>query len=250
MLWGMDLLIDGYNLMHAAGLARLTYGPGDLQRARHRLVVLVSHGFPPEELPRLRVVFDAKNAPDDAGAETLVHGLRVTFAAQGREADDLIEELIEQHSAPKYLKVISSDHRLQRAARRRGASFIGSDEFVTELNRRIAARQAAAQRQQPGEIGKHSGVTQESELEQWLREFEDVEVEAITLDVNAAIAAQAQRELERKLAEQTCQQAASSKSQPGPTANLDTPQEPPKPLLHDEVDFWEQRVRELLDEES
>ena len=27
-----DLVIDGYNLMHAAGLARATYGPGDLER--------------------------------------------------------------------------------------------------------------------------------------------------------------------------------------------------------------------------
>ena len=30
-------LIDGYNLLHAAGLAREKYGPGDLERALARL---------------------------------------------------------------------------------------------------------------------------------------------------------------------------------------------------------------------
>ncbi len=33
-----DLLIDGYNLLHAAGLGRARYGPGDLQRARQALL--------------------------------------------------------------------------------------------------------------------------------------------------------------------------------------------------------------------
>ena len=31
-------IIDGYNLLHAAGLGRPTYGPGDLQRVRNRLL--------------------------------------------------------------------------------------------------------------------------------------------------------------------------------------------------------------------
>ena len=70
-----------------------------------------------------------------------------------------------------------SDSRPQRSARRRDAGFVGSEAFLTEINRRIARQQAAQQRRPAGELRKESGVTSEAELEQWLHEFEDVEVE-------------------------------------------------------------------------
>ena len=38
-------LFDGYNLLHAAGLARANYGPGDLERARTALLLKVSDGL-------------------------------------------------------------------------------------------------------------------------------------------------------------------------------------------------------------
>jgi hypothetical protein len=45
----------------------------------------------------------------------------------------MLEELIEAHHAPKSLLVVSSDHRVQRAARRRGARYIDSDRWYSEL---------------------------------------------------------------------------------------------------------------------
>ncbi len=72
-------------------------------------------------------MFDAADAPPGL-PRTLEHrGLTVRFAAKSGSADELIEELIRADSAPRRLMVVSSDHRLQRAARRRKATAIDSD---------------------------------------------------------------------------------------------------------------------------
>jgi hypothetical protein len=81
----------------------------------------------------------------------------------------LIEELLEQYPAPRELLVVSSDHRVQRAARRRGADFIDSDQWYAQVR---ALRQ---QRQQEGEIPRaksHSDVSNE-EVAYWVDEFAD-----------------------------------------------------------------------------
>ena len=49
------------------------------------------------------------------------------------DADSLIEELIQKNSTPKNLTVVSSDHRLHRAALRRKATPIDSDVWFDEL---------------------------------------------------------------------------------------------------------------------
>ena len=38
-------LIDGYNLLHVAGLARETYGPGDYERVRFALLIRIADGL-------------------------------------------------------------------------------------------------------------------------------------------------------------------------------------------------------------
>ncbi len=54
------LIIDGYNLMHAAGLALRSYGPGELEACRQRLLQLLSDRLPLTQRRRTRVVFDAR----------------------------------------------------------------------------------------------------------------------------------------------------------------------------------------------
>jgi len=51
----------------------------------------------------------------------------------------VLEELIEAEADPRHLTVVSSDHRIQRAARRRKAIFVDSDAWLGELRRRIKA---------------------------------------------------------------------------------------------------------------
>lgn len=109
-----DLLIDGYNLMHAVGLARRRYGPGDLERCRDRLLKWLSRNLRDSERLRTTVVFDAKDAPVAGNLDLHFRDMTIRFAGKEAEADDLIEALIEYHSAPKRLIVVSGDRRLQR----------------------------------------------------------------------------------------------------------------------------------------
>ncbi len=62
---------------------------------------------------------------------------RVIYAGPGRDADSLIERLIEAEHAPKRMSVVSSDRRLQKAARRRRARVIPSDDFLRSLIRDV-----------------------------------------------------------------------------------------------------------------
>lgn len=138
----MNFIIDGYNLLHAMGALRGRAGPGGLEQARHRLVGLLKGAFA-EDVGALTVVFDASHAPSDVPTLTSAHGVRIRFA-RGEEADDLIETLIEEHSAPRNLTVVSNDNRLRRAARRRRAHGMSCESFVRLLAKRREHRPASA----------------------------------------------------------------------------------------------------------
>ncbi len=94
-------------------------------------------------------------------------GLLVRFAARDEDADTLIEELIREDSAPRRLTVVSSDHRIQRAAKRRRARAVDSDVWYAEV---LRARQ---QRQQAAAEGpeRPSVPLLEEDVRRWLREF-------------------------------------------------------------------------------
>lgn len=163
-----DLLIDGYNLLHAAGLARRRYGPGDLERSRHELLRLIAGQMSDEQRRCTTFVFDAKDPPPDADRIGTHAEMIVLYAAQDEEADDLIERLIVQHAAPRNLVVVSSDHRLHRAARRRKSSPIDSDAFLDECARRVYCRKTP--RSEP-EI-KPGSETSPAEIAEWLSIFD------------------------------------------------------------------------------
>jgi hypothetical protein len=55
------------------------------------------------------------------------------YAGHGRSADDEIERLIERSSAPRRMTVVSSDHRVRQAARRRRCRWLRSEEFLEHL---------------------------------------------------------------------------------------------------------------------
>jgi hypothetical protein len=108
-------------------------------------------------------VFDAREAPPGLPRSAEKHGMQIQFAPRGTEADDLLEELIRNHSSPRALTVVSSDHRLHRAARRRRASAIDSDRWVAEV---LRAGQGG------GESKPASGEKLAlDELKEWLKEF-------------------------------------------------------------------------------
>ena len=172
------LLIDGYNLMHEAGLARATYAPGDLARQRLQLLNRLARRLSLEERQRCTVVFDAVDAPPNLASRFRHEAMTVLFAKPGQEADDVIEQLVSQHSAPRRLTVVSSDHRLQNAISRRRGTAIDSDVFLKQLE--SPDRQVG-----PSNPMISLAKSIEADLGFWMQEFEGISPETIHAEVIA-----------------------------------------------------------------
>jgi len=158
------LLIDGYNLLHAAGLARTTYGPGDLELCRNRMIVQLAARLGEHIVGRTTIVFDAFGRFDDSDRHQVRHGFRIVYAPAGTDADSEMERLIEAHDAPRQLLVVSSDHRLQRAAQRRRCQSTDSDVFWDGLEQQT---ESGASKTQTGPVFPGTDY--------WMSEFSDAE---------------------------------------------------------------------------
>jgi len=163
----MTLLIDGYNLLHVSGILGRGIGPGGLQRSRLALLNFLAESVDPNELTRATVVFDAADAPPGLPRTVDHRGIRVHFAAKHEAADALIEELILADSAPRRLVVVSSDHRIQRAARRRRAKAVDSDLWYAALLRARRERNAVA----AAVSGRPPVPLLDEDVRYWIRQF-------------------------------------------------------------------------------
>ena len=127
------LIIDGYNLMHAAGLGRSRYGPGDFERSRIRLLKQLTNHLDAGVAADAIIVFDSgQNSSGDPQQES-ASPLSVRYSQNGLDADSEIEALLSSHSSPRQVLVVSSDHRLHKAAHRRRAQCIDSEKFWSLL---------------------------------------------------------------------------------------------------------------------
>jgi uncharacterized protein len=163
----MPLLIDGYNLLHATGIVGGGAGPGGFQRSRLALLGFLAASIEPEELAHTTVVFDAREAPWGLPRVVEHCGMTVRFATNHESADELIAELIQAASAPRRLVVVSSDHEIQRAARRRRAKAVDSDAWYAEL---ICARRERSEA--AAEVPARPPVPLLAEdVDYWLRQF-------------------------------------------------------------------------------
>ena len=167
----MPLIIDGYNLLNATGIAGRGNGPGRLEQARQALLNTLVESLPADEISKTTVVFDASESPWGVQRQLNHRGISVYFAAKDDDADSLIERLITAHSAPKRLTVVSSDHRLQRAAKRRRATAIDSDIWFNQLLRERAERTANRTKSAAADPAKPEGPFSPGEVDLWLREF-------------------------------------------------------------------------------
>jgi predicted RNA-binding protein with PIN domain len=129
----MPLIIDGYNLLHVTGI---TGRHGDLHGSREALLRYLAGAIEPKERALTTIVFDAAEAPPGLPRTINFEGLTVHFASNYQDADEQIEELIATCNVPRSLLVVSSDHRIQRAARRRRAQFVDSDVWMADISRR------------------------------------------------------------------------------------------------------------------
>jgi|YNPMSStandDraft_1061717.scaffolds.fasta_scaffold05615_5 predicted RNA-binding protein with PIN domain len=167
----MPLLIDGYNLLHMLGWIDSRRGPKALEQARWRLVRFLVGVLSPAERAGTTVVFDAAEPPPLVARTLQAEGITVRFAVGYRNADELLEELIDQAKAPRSYVVVSSDRRVQRAALRRQMKAV---DCWTWYERQLAKRPHVHRPPTPNAEPRPAWTylpLSESEVEHWVRVF-------------------------------------------------------------------------------
>ena len=153
----MPLLIDGYNLL------RTIQRDGDASSNEAPMCRLISC-YLCRKKDAGKIIFDGIGPPDKSSLRDIAN-LEVIFSG-GYEADDIIEQLVLENTAPKRLVVVSSDRRVKSAAKKRKAVAVNSDVFWYELIKFLEKRRPG----NPEPPGKRNGIS-ENETKEWLEEF-------------------------------------------------------------------------------
>ena len=155
----MPIIIDGYNLLISVQKSYEEYEFLD----EASLCWFVSE-YRKRTRNYAQVIFDG-TGPLDKSELSGIDNLEVYFSGPDTEADDIIEEKIQEYSAPKKLVVVSTDRRLRAAAGKRKSISVTSDIFWMTL---IA--QLDKKRPVPEPKEKRHGIS-EDQADQWLEEF-------------------------------------------------------------------------------
>lgn len=113
------------------------------------------------------VVFDGGPPPEPAAEPAADDRIEVHYSGR-RNADEIIAEHIAANTAPRRLTVVSTDHEIRRAARRRRCKTQSSEEFAAGLMRAMD-RPRKPRPAEPPE--KRLGLTAE-QTEAWLKELQ------------------------------------------------------------------------------
>lgn len=243
------LLIDAYNVLHVVGvlppaLAGLeAEGLGRLigiSRYSGKPAVLVCDGGPSRGasfgVGRTGAGGSGRLLSDRAGQGgsrgSVSGGVRVVYAGAGKDADSLIEEMLEGDSAARRWTVVSGDRRVQRAARAAQAKVLEPEVFLRQL---VHDEKRPAPTPHPREV--HKIPLGSTDVALWVREF-GVDVHLgdephTSLPVHPAGTSQISSEAARGVAKKPPARAAGPReervprdgpppAQPGPRA------EPPK----------------------
>ena len=166
------LIIDGYNLVHVTGIVGPESLPGTLERSRNGLLQFLAQAIDEPTRAGTTIVFDAMNAPPGLPRSFVFRDMTILFAPRSEDADTLIENLIQAHHSPRQLTVVSSDHRIQRAARRRRAVPTDSDRWYAAMERQRRTNPAS---QQVKDVKPRSPLSS-AEVQSWLDEFGVVDI--------------------------------------------------------------------------
>lgn len=165
----MSLIIDGYNVLFAIG----RYGGKPIgeviEQARTRLLHQLVR-YHQETGDGVTVIFDSKQPAGGASREESLPGVRIRYSHPPRTADDDIRRLVETSTAPRHIRVVTSDRALARDCAQAGADVVGAKTFYHELSRQT--RQADAE-------GREHQLKREppsaDEVREWLEIFGDDE---------------------------------------------------------------------------
>ena len=167
------LLIDGYNLMYAIGYAQAgDMRPKALETGRNRLIELLAEHLGPAA-NQTCIVFDAGEvAPKGLPKFYQQRSIHLLFSSDYLSADECIQEILQVHSNPKRLVLLSSDHSVQRKGTARGATIRDSEDWKQAMelltDRTLNDKQPAEEALDPS---KQNPNLSASDREKWLREF-------------------------------------------------------------------------------
>lgn len=154
------LIIDAFNVLHVTGVLDPQHaGPGLADLAD--LIVSSRWGGIRSSLICDGPGVNARMKPPG--------NVEIIYAGGGKDADTLIETIVGASSAPRFLCVVSSDRRIQQAARKRRAKVISSDVFLHRLNL-DANRRSPSPLRAPRHL-KPDGPIQSPDVKKWLRRF-------------------------------------------------------------------------------
>lgn len=128
-----ELIVDGYNVIHAWTSLKRLLSEASLEAARDKLVErLAVLGMITGE--SVTVVFDAHHSSSMSNSEEMVDGVRVVFTRRGHSADHAIERIAYAASNTGEIITVATSDRFQRdLVRGMGGAVISA----LELERRV-----------------------------------------------------------------------------------------------------------------
>ncbi|WP_165244330.1 NYN domain-containing protein [Paludisphaera soli] len=172
----MRWLIDGYNVMHAAGVVDSKMGRHRFRDARQRFLDHLARSLG-ELAGETTVVFDANQPPADFPVESVYRGITVIFALADASADARIERILARHSTPKALTVVSNDREVRKAATSRKARAVKADDFLDRMPTLAYEKRPAIVPGPDPEAVRDAPVLDEAERAYWQEVFGAIDVE-------------------------------------------------------------------------
>lgn len=157
----MPYLFDGYNLYHALRKQ---------SEALASVTPLFMCELIAEDMAGLRdkaaIVFDGHPLRGQFDEGSTIGPVTIVHSRSESDADTVLEKMIRENTAPRRLIVVSSDNRIKRAARRRRAQGVTSQEYIEALLKRLSRPQRGPTEPREKQSGLGPG-----ELNEWLDLF-------------------------------------------------------------------------------
>ncbi len=124
-----ELIVDGYNIIHAWPELAPIVRSGNVEEARRRLIAMLGE-YAAASGERVTVVFDAHGRTRDRGAGERIDGITVVFGSSAQTADHVIERRVAiaaQRGEARSVTVATGDRLQRELVMAMGASVIGAE---------------------------------------------------------------------------------------------------------------------------
>ncbi|HWB20463.1 MAG TPA: NYN domain-containing protein [Phycisphaerales bacterium] len=139
----MPIILDANNILHVTGVLPPEIAGPDIpelidlilvSRYKHQHITLFCDGSGPRHSRTGQGATSRNSRRSHSAAEHATPDtVSIVHSGPKRSADDLIIEAIEKSTAPTRLTVVSSDHQILAAARRRRCPTLTSELFLSHL---------------------------------------------------------------------------------------------------------------------